>query len=50
MQDKVYVDDGYEDYGWLARNYGGAPDECNIHWPTKYDANGNCPECKEEPK
>jgi len=24
-------------------DYGGAPDECDIHWPTKLDTNGNCP-------
>lgn len=23
--------------------YGGAPDECNVHWPTKLNADGYCP-------
>jgi hypothetical protein len=34
-----------EDNGWdgyVRSTYSGAPDECNIHWPTKL-ADGYCP-------
>lgn len=38
------IDDGPVDRS----TYSGAPDECSLHWPTKYDANGDCPKCLEQ--
>jgi hypothetical protein len=42
-------DDGADSWEatWLDRNYTGAPDECNIHWPTK-GVTGECPDCLAE--
>jgi hypothetical protein len=36
-----------DDLLWLDLHYTGAPDECNIHWPTKL-VNNECPDCKKE--
>lgn len=41
-------DDPIDDGPFDRSTYSGAPDECNIHWPTKYDAKGDCPTCKSQ--
>lgn len=33
----------YDDLPYADVPYTGAPDECDIHWPTKLDVDGHCP-------
>lgn len=40
-----YDNDGEYYDAYTDSMYGGAPDECSLHWPTKFDDKGNCPEC-----